>query len=260
MNEAEWDACDDPDEMLKSVRDRASKRKLRLFACACCRRIWHFLVHEGSQEAVEAAERFADGLVLGDLRLSTYHAAEEIWVCLADAHGYDPLDRENEFDALLLRAGVHLFAAAAAAGAATGAVGDIEGEASVLTSWSYAVEAAGWAAVPEGSEWSDAQGEADERAGQVALLRDIVGPLPFRAVALDPVLRQWGGGTIGSLAEAAYRARYLPSGVLNADRLAVLADALEEAGCDNAEILSHCRGPGPHVRGCWVLDLLTGRE
>jgi hypothetical protein len=43
------------------------------------------------------------------------------------------------------------------------------------------------------------------------------------------------------------------------DRLPILADALEEAGCDNADILSHCQGPGAHVRGCWVVDLVTGR-
>ena len=47
---------------------------------------------------------------------------------------------------------------------------------------------------------------------------------------------------------------------LDPDRLAVLADALEEAGCDNADLLSHLRGPGPHVRGCWALDLLLGKE
>jgi hypothetical protein len=44
------------------------------------------------------------------------------------------------------------------------------------------------------------------------------------------------------------------------DRLPILADALEEAGCTDADILAHCRGPGPHVRGCWVVDLLLGKE
>jgi hypothetical protein len=44
------------------------------------------------------------------------------------------------------------------------------------------------------------------------------------------------------------------------DRFPILADALEDAGCDNADILNHCRGPGPHVRGCWVIDLLLGKE
>ena len=43
------------------------------------------------------------------------------------------------------------------------------------------------------------------------------------------------------------------------DRLPILADALEDAGCHDAAILEHCRQPGPHVRGCWVVDLLTGR-
>jgi hypothetical protein len=57
---------------------------------------------------------------------------------------------------------------------------------------------------------------------------------------------------------AAYEERELPSGHLNRHRLAVLADALEEAGAD-AELVGHLRGPGPHVRGCWVVDFLTGR-
>jgi hypothetical protein len=52
--------------------------------------------------------------------------------------------------------------------------------------------------------------------------------------------------------------RTLPAGTLDADRLAVLADALEEAGCDNAEVLGHLRSPGPHVRGCFAVDLCLG--
>ncbi len=40
----------------------------------------------------------------------------------------------------------------------------------------------------------------------------------------------------------------------------VLADALEDAGCADADILAHCRGHGPHVRGCWVVDLVLGKE
>ena len=67
------------------------------------------------------------------------------------------------------------------------------------------------------------------------------------------------GGAVKKLAEAVYDDRDLPSGHLDAGRLAVLADMLEEAGCADAGILGHLRGPGPHVRGCWVVDLLTGR-
>jgi hypothetical protein len=52
----------------------------------------------------------------------------------------------------------------------------------------------------------------------------------------------------------------LPDGRLDAARLAILADALEDAGCTRAEVVEHLRGPGPHVRGCWVVDLILGKE
>ena len=70
----------------------------------------------------------------------------------------------------------------------------------------------------------------------------------------------WNDGTVRRLAQAIYEERPLPGGPLDAARLAILADALEEAGCRSEDILDHFRGPGPHVRGCWVVDLLLGRE
>jgi len=63
-----------------------------------------------------------------------------------------------------------------------------------------------------------------------------------------------------ALAQAAYDERELPAGTLDLARLAVLADALEEAGCTAQTILDHLRGPGPHVRGCWAVDLILGKE
>src|SRR5262245_34210213 len=63
MTEEEWLACTDPDPLLLFLRGKASKRKLRLFACACVRRIWRLLFNEHSREVVEAAERQADGLI-----------------------------------------------------------------------------------------------------------------------------------------------------------------------------------------------------
>jgi hypothetical protein len=77
-------------------------------------------------------------------------------------------------------------------------------------------------------------------------------PTP-RGSALHPAWLAWNGGTVPRLAEAIYREEAF-------DRLPILADALEEAGCTDAGLLGHLRGPGPHVRGCFVLDLLTGRE
>jgi hypothetical protein len=91
-------------------------------------------------------------------------------------------------------------------------------------------------------------------------VRDIFGN-PFRPLPpVPPSLLEWNGGLVRSLAQAVYDDRHLPSGHLDAGRLAVLADALEDAGCADADVLAHLRGGGPHVRGCWVIDLLLGKE
>jgi hypothetical protein len=88
------------------------------------------------------------------------------------------------------------------------------------------------------------------------LLRDLWGN-PFRPPQIDRiVLRE--GSTVVRLAQSA-EDNLLPGGTLAEDHLAVLADALEDAGCTDAAILGHLRGPGPHVRGCWALDAILGR-
>jgi hypothetical protein len=92
------------------------------------------------------------------------------------------------------------------------------------------------------------------------LLRDRWGPTLFRPVAADPAWLAWYGGAIPKLAQALYEDRQLPSGHLDAARLAVLADMLEEAGCADPQVLGHLRGPGPHVRGCFAVDLLLGKS
>ena len=66
------------------------------------------------------------------------------------------------------------------------------------------------------------------------------------------LLVAWNDGTVRKIAQAIYDERAF-------DRLPILADALEDAGCDNADILNHCRNGGEHVRGCWVVDLLLGK-
>ncbi len=90
---------------------------------------------------------------------------------------------------------------------------------------------------------------------QISLLRDIFGN-PFRPVSPSP---GWRAPQLVALAQAAYDERELPGGTLDATRLAVLADALEEAGCTDPDLLGHLRGPGEHVRGCWAVDLLLGK-
>jgi hypothetical protein len=102
-----------------------------------------------------------------------------------------------------------------------------------------------------GATTHDAEGRL-----QFELLRDVFGN-PFRAVAIAP---GWRTPTVVSLARAAYDERALPAGTLDPVRLAILADALEEAGCHSTDILTHLRRPCEHVRGCWVVDLLLGKS
>jgi hypothetical protein len=88
----------------------------------------------------------------------------------------------------------------------------------------------------------------EERA-QVTLLREIFGN-PFRPVTF---FSEWRTSTAVALAQQMYDTRDFSA-------MPILADALQDAGCDNADILDHCRGPGPHVRGCWVVDLVLGKD
>jgi hypothetical protein len=101
------------------------------------------------------------------------------------------------------------------------------------------------------ADWPDEEGAtawADERQAQAALVREVFGN-PFRPVSLDPA---WRTPAVLQLAQALYDDRAF-------DQLPILADALEEAGCSSREVLDHCRSPGPHVRGCWVVDLVLGK-
>jgi hypothetical protein len=94
----------------------------------------------------------------------------------------------------------------------------------------------------------EAQRNKSEKA-QCGLLREIFGN-PFRPATVDP---DWLTSTVVALARQMYEAR-------DFSIMPILADALQDAGCDNDDILTHCRGDGPHVRGCWVVDLLLGKK
>ena len=114
----------------------------------------------------------------------------------------------------------------------------------------------------EGNTWPERAHEwaTEVTAGEVAdnpttaarivkFLHDILGN-PFRPVVVAP---SWLTSDVRTLAAGIYHDRAF-------DRMPILADALQDAGCDNDDILSHCRSDAPHVRGCWVVDLLTGRK
>jgi hypothetical protein len=230
MTEAEWLIASDSLELLSLMESsgRSSERKTRLFVAAVCRRIWDLLEDGRSRGAVEVAERFADGLACGG-ELEAAHAAAG--ARNRELVAWEPLEE-----------------------AASVAV-DACCPAAALVAYKAAMNARQARSTAELSDFNEELWRGEEEA-QCALLRCLVGN-PFRPVALD---RACLTPTITSLAQAAYEERGLPSGELDPARLAVLADALEDAGYFEPALLGHLRSPDPHVRGCWALDLLLGKE
>ncbi len=230
MTEAEWSACTDPRPMLEFLSSRnVTDRKLRLFGCACCRQLWDWLGDPASGSAVATAERYADGLATDrELKQAQRKASRAVGLAHGALYELRPDDPK-------------VAEARARHGAATAAL--------ALTYRSHP------------SEWLflvvDA---ARELSGTFAgLLRDLVGS-PFRPRTADTSWRAWQAGLLERLARAIYDERHLPEGRLDGARLAILADALEEAGCTDTELLGHVRSAGPHVRACFAMDLLLGWE
>jgi hypothetical protein len=222
MTEAEWRASTDPMPMLLHLGEQASSRKVRLYACACAHRVWERLADERSRQAVVTAERFADGLADAAELAQAFRAAQQGW------------DEMPEVEGNRRVAGNKALTAARRARRAARVARD--------------------AATPPGQArlglWAGLGESAARRAALADLLRDI---FPFRPVAVDPSWLAWDGGTIPRLALAIYDERAF-------DRLPILGDALEEAGCTDLEVLGHCRGEGVHVRGCWLVDALAGKS
>jgi hypothetical protein len=222
VTEAEWLAATDPKRMLEFLRDKVGDRKLRLFACDYCRTVRGTL-RLGPGPAVAVAERYADGLA-GDENL----ASERRGVPFPD-----------EFSEWVL-----------APSAYDGAWQGVDWLTSVRDIMKIDSDAYRHFPVP-----------ADDVVSRsVLVLRDIFGD-PFRpAPAINAAWLAWHDGAVSQLARAAYEDRRLPEGTLDPARMAVLADALEDAGCSDPELLGHMRSPGPHVRGCWAVDLVLGKE
>ena len=219
MTEAEWLDCTYPPRMLEFLHGKVSDRKLRLFACACCRRIWHLLIDERSRKAVELAERFADGLATRQDLAAVTDPESVVFKATQPTRAYDATDARR-----------------VAARIAESGVEDAFSDANY-----------------DHDEYLKGVAARDvERIIQARLLRCCFGN-PFRSVPFDPSWIAWNDGTIRKLAQLIYDDRAF-------DRLPLLADALEDAGCTDADILGHCRGGGEHVRGCWVVDLLLGKS
>ncbi len=225
MTEAEWLCCPHPDKMLRYLDGKVSDRKFWLFACSCCRLIWHRFSDWRIRRVVEAAELFADGRDAGE-HLAAARSAVNV-SGKAGVGGFVHLLDET-------RSG------------STAAHRCISGIWSVMAKRPirlntypslYSGGVAGWEPLCQ---------------KLVLLVHDIAGN-PFSPVSPDPAWLKANGGAAVRIAREIYEDRAF-------NLMPILADALEDAGCTNEQVLAHCRKEGFHARGCFVLDLVLDRK
>jgi hypothetical protein len=254
MNESEWLTSSDPQQMLRyligadaprvqAVEEfpdaRGSDRKLRLFACACYYRISHLLQDLAARAAVHVAERFADGAASEAEFAKAETTVRELVTAL------EPRWRASQGAERIALRPTH--AALALAG---------------IVCWREPQKAAWYAAsnaylefpylvnpgvdVHSRERW---ESELSEKRAQCELLRDMFGN-PFRSICFAP---EWRTDTAVALARQMYECCDFAA-------MPTLADALEAAGCRTKQLLGHCHASLSHLRGCWVVDLLLGKE
>jgi hypothetical protein len=228
VTEAAWLACEDNLNLVFMVgrlglatRKAGGHRRLRLYAVACCRRIAD-LLDDAGRAALDVAEAQAD-------------RSREDRAALAAALASLPPKRPL-YDA------VHTAICAAVDKDPWVAAQLVRNAASAA-----ALRNTGETWPPADYARHEAARRAEDRV-QCAILRDVFNP--FRPVAFAPA---WRTPPVLALARAIYQERAF-------EQLPILADALEEAGCADEQLLAHCRGPGVHVRGCWVVDGVLARK
>jgi hypothetical protein len=250
VTEAEWLTATDPNLMLALLKGKVSERKLRLFAVVCCRRGEHHFIDPSQAKAVQTIEDYADkksqtqalaeaAVAVGRFDAAyfsedlTGHEASYRTACvIVQAVGDRPLQQ------LCIRSSPHwlddvIWGTASAAGYAAIEAEELLGR--QYDEWDYHVDLD--------------RAINSENSTLANLLREVVGNL-FRPMHADP---SWLTSTVVPLASQMYESR-------DFSPMPILADALQDAGCDNDDILNHCRGPGPHVRGCWAVDAVLGKE
>jgi hypothetical protein len=253
MTEAEWLGCNDPQKMLEFVRGKTSDRKLRLFAVACANQAWPIILSlndtyqmvetigerrevKHCREALLAAEAYAD---------ESTHTETIASVREKLARHIEPLRALDSFQGMDHgKAQLWAMRVVAATLHKTGDQAAMETLRLILPARQRRWLFKDWLckAPPSGQELDF------NHDGWPQLIQEIFYPLPLFTEKPACFNR-----SVTAIAQAIYDERAF-------ERIPILADALEDAGCSNAEILAHCRGPGPHVKGCWALDVLQKKE
>jgi len=231
VSKEDWQSETHPFYMLnwwRYYKGEPSPRKSRLLACACCRLVWHLFIDEHLRLAVETAEAFADGLASPEELAAVHEQAHALGLSRGEVLGRMSRDMPG-------------WAALADSWRVAHAAADVSGPDDTLFG-----NAMHYVARDGGS------GRDTDDLGQANLIRELLGT-PLRQGSFDSTWSRWADGAVFKIAQASYDLR-------DFSNLPILADALEEAGCTDVEILSHLRGPGPHVRGCWALDLILGKN
>jgi hypothetical protein len=205
---------------------------LWLFGCVCFRRHWYLLEDERARRCVELTEWYLDGTIAGN-------ELSDAWEAFDRAAHEDTLESRylDTYEAIRnLLCYVDPIASMETAGHIAEGVGRFAASRPIVTE------------EVRRETWHEAQDS--EEAEQIKLLRDIFGN-PFRPITFSP---EWRTDTAVALAQRMYESREFSA-------MPILADALQDAGCDNTDILSHCRDTSQvHVRGCWVVDLVLGKQ
>lgn len=250
MNEAEWLTCQDPYPMLQCLADKkVSERKSRLFAVACCLILLRKVrVHPWAERGVLVAERYADGAAtLAELEEAHGSPRTSDWRSKCASEGVNGQLALEEYTSRASRTAMH------------GCWNAAETECGTVVADCAACNAA-WALAEHEAEPPDDNGLSSvfnarlkvEQVTQCGLLRCIIGN-PFRASPITSAVLAWQGCTVVKMAEAVYEGRRW-------EDMPLLGDALEDAGCTDQALLDHCRGPGPHARGCYLLDILLDKS
>jgi hypothetical protein len=235
LTESEWLASNDPVAMLKRLNRPLGDRLLLLYGVACCRLHWHLLSHQMSREAVEWTERYVDGLASRD---EEYRRIE--WYSEGATFGFQG-DPKGEYDDDYF--------------ADRSKRADIAHFANLLMSFDDqspvdpTTSRNEWLMALDDETPFDPTFSRYRDVLSVPLIHDIFGN-PYRPISFAP---HWLTENVIGLARTIYDERCF-------DRMPILADALMDAGCFDDGILNHCRGKGPHVRGCWVVDLILERN
>jgi len=247
MDEAAWLSAENPTLMLEFLKGKSSNRKLMLFATACLRRVWPLLPEPRLRRLIEVAEDEADGGVTSRTIAAAIRGTKGHG--LSDEAGGHALSAVRELRDWLEKRERRVWSHLKAQVIARNTCG-----AATYNTFHTSGYERGDTPASQTPVWQAA--ETVESAAQCTLLRCIFGN-PFRPLLPS---EPWNGSVVPRLAEATYDNRLLYSGELDNARLAVLADALEDAGCMNTGWLGHLRSSGPHVRGCFVIDALLEKS